>query len=154
MTAIYFSRTVDIPAPSTLVWSVMADVECWPAWMASISRVKILSRGPLSVGSRVRIHQPKLPSAFWRVTELNPGANFTWVSRVPGVRVTARHAVEAIAIGSRATLSIRYEGLLGGLLARWVGDLNERYLAREADGLKARCIEATKKPEAEYHEAH
>ena len=82
-----------------------------------------------------------LPPAFWRVTELNPGAGFTWVSRAPGVRVTARHALEAIATGTRATLSIRYEGLLGALLARWMRKLNERYLAMEGNGLKARCVE-------------
>jgi hypothetical protein len=81
-----------------------------------------------------------LPPAFWRVTELNPGAGFTWVSVAPGVRVVARHWVEPAVDGCRVTLSIRYEGLLGALLARWVGDLNDRYLALEADGLKARCV--------------
>jgi hypothetical protein len=39
------------------------------------------------------------------------------------------------------TLAIRYEGWLGGLLARWIGDLNERYLTMEANGLMARCTE-------------
>lgn len=145
MTPIHFSVTVEIPAPPPLVWPVMADVERWPEWTASISRVKRLSPGPLQVGSRVRIHQPKLPPAFWRVTELNPGAGFTWVSRAPGARVTARHTVEAIAIGSRVTLSIHYEGLLGAWLARWTGKLNERYLALEANGLKAHCVARAEK---------
>jgi uncharacterized membrane protein len=149
-----FKITVEIPAPPPLVWSVLADVERWPEWTASVSRVKHLSSGPFKVGSRVRVHQPKLPPAFWRVTELNPRASFTWVSRAPGVQVTARHTVAAVGHGSYVTLSIRYEGLLGGLLARWVGDLNERYLAMEADGLKARCIELTNKPEVTYHETH
>jgi hypothetical protein len=97
-------------------------------------------------GSGVRIHQPQLPPATWRVTELNPGAGFTWVSVAPGVRVTARHTVEAIAMGSRVTLSIHYEGLLGAWLARWTGDLNERYLAMEANGLRAHCIDLAAKP--------
>src|SRR5262245_33939484 len=110
MTRSNFSRTVEIPTPLPLVWSVMADVERWPEWTASISSVKLLSPGPLQVGSRVRIHQPKLPPAFWRVVELNPGAGFTWVSRAPGARVTARHAAEAAASGTRVTLSIHYEG--------------------------------------------
>ena len=139
MTRTHFSITVEIPAPPPLVWSVLADVTRWTEWTASISRVQLLSPGPLQIGSRVRIHQPKLPPAFWRVTDLNPGASFTWVSRAPGVRVTAQHSAEAIADGTRVILSIRYEGLLGGLLARWVGDLNESYLAMEASGLKKRC---------------
>jgi len=101
MTRTDFSRTVGIPAPLPLVWSVMSDLERWPEWTASISLVKRLSPGPLQVGSRVRIHQPKLLPAFWRVTELNPGVGFTWVSRAPGVRVTARYTAEAIAIVTR-----------------------------------------------------
>jgi hypothetical protein len=153
MTRTDFSITVDIPATQPLVWSVMADVERWPEWTPSVSRVKRLSPEPLRVGGRVRIHQPKLPPAFWRVTELQPGASFTWVSRAPGVRVTARHAADVIAIGTRATLSICYEGLLGALLARWVGDLNDRYLALEAAGLKARCTELAAKPASQYYEA-
>ena len=35
----------------------------------------------------------------------------------------------------------RYEGFFGPWLARWVGSLNDRYLAMEANGLKARCAE-------------
>jgi hypothetical protein len=140
MSRLSFSRAVEIPAPPSLVWSIMADVSRWPEWTPSVSRVTLLSTDQLSVGSRVRIFQPKLPSAVWRVTELNSGANFTWVSRAPGVTVRARHVVEPIDIGARAKLSINYEGLLGGLLARWVGDLNERYLALEAEGLKKRCV--------------
>jgi uncharacterized membrane protein len=141
MTRTDFDITADIPAALPLVWSVLADVERWPEWTTSISRVKRLSPGPFQVGSRVRIHQPKLPPALWRVTELNPGASFTWVSRAPGVRVTARHTVAAVGTGSYVTLSIHYEGLLGGLPARWTGNLNEDYLAIEANGLKARCTE-------------
>ena len=150
----YISRTIEIPAPPPLVWSVMVDVARWPEWTQSISRVELLSRGPLSVGSRARIHQPKLPPALWQVTELNPGANFTWISRAPGVQVTARHAVAMVAVGTCATLSIHYQGLLGGLLARWVGSLNERYLMLEADGLKKHCIELAAKVDSKHHENH
>jgi uncharacterized membrane protein len=154
MTRTHFSITVDIPAPQPRVWSVMVDVERWPEWTASISHVKRLSPGPLHVGSRVRIHQPKFPPAFWRVTELKPGASFTWVSRAPGVRVTARHTAEAIEIGSRVTLSIHYEGWLGAWLGQWTRNLNERYLVMEATGLKAHCTKLVSVPCTECHEAH
>ena len=87
-----------------------------------------------------------MPPALWRVIELNPGAGFTSVSVAPGVRVIARHTVEATATGSRVNLSIRYEGLFGPWLARWTRNLNERYLAMEAHGLQSRCIELAAKP--------
>jgi hypothetical protein len=145
MTQTYFQTVVEIPVTPVQVWPVMADVEKWPEWTVSVTRVKLLTPGPLGVGSRARIQQPKLPPAFWRVTELIPDSHFTWVSRAPGVLVTARHAVEAIASGSRVTLSIRYEGLFGPLLARWTHDVNARYLAMEATGLKSRCLDLTQR---------
>ena len=148
-----FSITIVIPAPQPVVWSVISDIERWPEWTPSIFRVKKLSAGPLQVGSRARVHQPKLPPAYWRVTEFSPGVRFTWVSVAPGVRVTARHEVQGTANGCVATLSIDYEGLLGGLLARWVGELNHRYLTMEANGLKSRCTEWVAKSTLEYHEA-
>jgi hypothetical protein len=154
MTRTEFSRSVEISLPPALVWSVMAAIERWPEWTSSVSRVKRLSPGPLRVGSRVRIHQPKLPPAWWRVTELNPGAGFASVSVAPGVRVVARHWIEPATDGCRVTLSIRYEGLLGALLARWVGDLNDRYLALEADGLKARCVALGFERRSLNHETH
>jgi hypothetical protein len=74
----------------------------------------------------------------WQLTELDEGRSSTLVTRGPGVRVTARHWVEAIEGGSRATLSLRFSGPLGPLVARLTRGLNERYLALEAKGLKAR----------------
>lgn len=121
----------------------MTDVARWPEWTPSVSRLVPLTSGPLRVGSRVRIHQPKLPPAWWRVTELKPGAEFTWVNTAPGLKVTARHAVETITAGSRIALSLRYEGLFGPWLASWTRVLIERYLRMEAEGLKARCTETS-----------
>ncbi len=141
MDATVFSIEIDIPAPPETVWSVMMDVERWPEWTRSISRVKKLSPVPLAVGNRVRIHQPKLPPAWWRVTHLEPGYGFTWESVAPGLRVIAQHCIEPSITGSRVTLSISYQGFFGRWLARSTRALNESYLAMEAKGLKARCLQ-------------
>jgi hypothetical protein len=134
----YFSLSVEIRTLSERVWGVLSDLECWPAWTPTVTNIRRVDRGPLAVGSRVRIRQPKLPPAVWQLTELDEGRGFTWVTRGPGVRVTARHWVEAIEGGSRATLSIQFSGLLGPLVARLTRGLNERYLALEAKGLRTR----------------
>ncbi len=134
----HFSITVDIHAPPDQVWVVMSDVERWPGWTPTVTSIQRVDRGPLAVGSRAHIRQPKLPPAVWQVTELDEGKGFTWVTRSPGVRVTARHWVEADGGGSRATLSIQYAGVLGPLVARLTRGLNERYLALEARGLRQR----------------
>jgi hypothetical protein len=60
------------------------------------------------------------------------------VNTAPGLRVTAHHRVDPADGGSRATLSLEYQGILGGLLARLTKDITGRYLAFEASGLKAR----------------
>jgi uncharacterized membrane protein len=139
MTPLSFSRSVDIDAAPDAVLAVMSDVERWPEWTASVTSITRLDAGPFAIGSRARIRQPKLPPALWTVSAIEPGRSFTWVSKGPGILVTAHHAIDPRAGGSRVTLSIRYEGLFATLLAWMTKDINERYLAMEAAGLKARC---------------
>jgi len=135
-----FQIDVQIEAPPDVVWAVMRDVERWQDWTPTVTSVRLLDAGPLRVGTRAIVRQPKLPPAKWRVTELDEGGrNFTWVSWAPGVCVTAQHWVEASGTGSRATLSLRFSGVLAPLLARITRSLNYRYLALEAKGLKQRC---------------
>lgn len=141
-----FSFAVDIQASPDRVWAVMSDIERWPEWTPTVASIQRVDPGPLAVGSRARIRQPKLPPAEWQVTELDEGRNFTWVTRRPGVRMTARHWVEADGGGSRATLSLQYAGLLGPLVARLTRGLNERYLALEARGLRERSEGSTGSP--------
>jgi uncharacterized protein YndB with AHSA1/START domain len=133
-----FSIEVDVDAPPERVWQVMSDVERWPEWTPSVLSVQREDTGPLRVGSRARIRQPKLVRADWEVTALQPGREFTWITRSPGVVVTARHAVEPTGRGTRATLSIRYDGLLGPVVAWLTRGINDRYLGLEAAGLKRR----------------
>jgi uncharacterized protein YndB with AHSA1/START domain len=135
-----FSITADIPAAPDRVWGILADVEHWPQWTRSVTRIRRLDSGPLAVGSRVRIHQPRLMPATWRIVELAEGRRFTWVTGGPGVRAVAEHSVEPIDRGSRVALSVRFEGLLATLVARLTRDLNRRYLELEAAGLRERSL--------------
>lgn len=133
-----FRISVDISAPPERVWDVMSDVVRWCEWTPSVTSIRRLDAGPIGVGSRAVIRQPKFPPAWWTVTSLEPGRSFTWVSRAPGMAVVARHGVESIATGTRATLSLELQGPLGGLFGRLTKGITERYLAFEADGLRAR----------------
>ena len=142
MTPLSFSKSIDIDAAPDAVLAVMSDVERWPEWTPSVTSITRLDAGPFMVGSRARIRQPKLPPALWTVSAIEPGRSFTWISKGPGILVTAHHSIDPHAGGSRVTLSIRYEGLLAKLVAWMTSDINERYLAMEANGLKARCEKA------------
>src|SRR3954454_12844040 len=134
-----FSREIAIDAPADRVWAIMRDVERWHEWTASVTSVRISGGGPLKTGGRAWIKQPKFPPALWEVRVLDDvGRNFTWISRGPGMLVTARHGVDPRGTGSRAYLSLRYEGLLAPLFGRLTRGITERYLDLEADGLKRR----------------
>jgi uncharacterized membrane protein len=140
-----FETSVEISAPPDRVWAVMSDIERWPEWTPTVTRLEPLDPGPLAVGHRARIRQPRLLPAVWQVTALEPGRGFTWVTRSPGVRATGRHWVEAAGPGSRAHLAVSFDGILAGLAARLTGGLTTRYLGLEARGLKERS-EAPRSP--------
>jgi uncharacterized protein YndB with AHSA1/START domain len=133
-----FEISVDIAAPPARVWSVMSDIERWQEWTSTVTSITRLDDGPLKVGARARIRQPKLPRADWTITSLREGHGFTWETRSPGVTIIANHFVEPASVGTRATLSLRFHGLLGPLIAWMTKGLNVRYLAIEAAGLKRR----------------
>ena len=136
-----FSVTTGIDAPAERVWEVMSDVERWHEWTPSVASVRLLDGGPLAVGSRAVIRQPKFPPALWKVAAIEPGRSFTWVSVAPGLRVVGHHAVEPAGAGSRATLSLDLQGILGGAWGRLTRDVTERYIALEAKGLGARSMD-------------
>jgi hypothetical protein len=135
-----FRFVVEVLAPPYQVWETMIAVARWPEWNKSVTSAQRLEEGPLAVGSRTRIAQPKLISTVWRVTDLNERDRyFAWVTGRPGIKVRASHLVERTDRGSLVTLTLDYSGLLGFIMARQLKDLNWEYLTAEAEGLKTRC---------------
>ncbi len=125
-------HTVTIAAPPERVWAVVVDVERWPERIPTVDTVERLDEGPLVVGSRTRLEQPKLPTAVWTVTELTDGTSFTWESTSPGVTVTAAHVVERHPDGSGLTLSVSVSGWLSGIGWLLTRSLTKRYVETEA----------------------
>ena len=136
--AVDFEIRVDIAAPPARVWSVLSDIERWHEWTTTVRSIRRLDGGPLRVGSRARIRQPRLPRADWTITSLDEGRGFTWITRSPGVMVVADHLVAPVGGGAHAILSIRFAGVLAPLVAWMTEGLNRRYLGIEAAGLKRR----------------
>ena len=132
-----FSISIDIKTPVDRVFEVMSDTDRWHEWTPSVTSIKRLDDGAFKVGSRALIRQPKFPPATWKITAIDQNS-FTWENRAPGIRVIAHHSAVPIASGTRATLSLRYEGFLAKWLARLTWNITNRYLAMEAFGLKAR----------------
>jgi uncharacterized protein YndB with AHSA1/START domain len=134
------STSIDVNAAPERVWEILVDVEGWPTWTESVSSTRKLDDGPLSVGSRVEISQPRIPTGTYTVTALEPGRAFTWEQRQPGSLVSARHTCTSLpAGGTRVELTVVMSGALGGVVGRFYRGLTRRYLAMEAAGLKAQA---------------
>ena len=126
--------SVEIEAPASIVWDVFVDVEQWPSWTASVTRIVALDGPGIEVGKRFKIKQPWLASRVWKVTEDEPGVSWTWRQRSPGGTTTASH--EVVPDGNDRTLvrqRIDQRGPVGVLMRR----LTRRYLDLEGQGLKS-----------------
>lgn len=135
-----FRFVVDVFAPPQRVWETLVNVEHWPEWTQSVTSIRQLEPGPLVLGSRARVEQPRLISTVWRVTEFDEQAGiFVWQTGRPGIKVIGGHLVETTDHSTRVTLTLTYRGLLGALMAYQLRELNWRYLEMEAHGLKDRC---------------
>lgn len=133
-----FNVAVAIDAPPEKVFALLCDVERWPEWTPTMTNVRRLDNGPFAVGSSARIRQPKLRPTVWKVTELEDGRNFTWVTSAPGLRMKAGHRVERQGAGSRVELSFEISGLIATVVSRLYGALIEMYVTTETQKLKQR----------------
>jgi uncharacterized membrane protein len=131
--------SVEVLRPAESVWSVLLDVERWPEWTASITKIERLDQAAFGPGSRVRIRQPKLKTVVWRVSEFRHGRLFTWEAQSPGVSTIARHTIRPSEHGCIVTHTIEQKGWLAPLLRPFLMGLTQRYVQMEAQGLKKRC---------------
>jgi uncharacterized protein YndB with AHSA1/START domain len=130
---------IDIDAPAAVVWEVFSDVERWPEWTASVTRLVALDGPGIAVGKRFEIKQPRMPKLVWQVTEVTPGAAWTWEQRSPGGLTVASHEVTPISDGRTRVRQWIDQGGPGGILVGLLmRRMTRRYLDLEATGLKAR----------------
>lgn len=130
--------TVSAAASADAVWALLVDVERWPTWTRSMQRIELLTDGPLSLGSRARVKQPRLAATSCVVTEMEPGRSFTWRSVSPGVVTTGAHEVTPAPAGtSTIRLTLDMSGPLAGPIGLLFGGLVRRYVQMEAEGLAA-----------------
>jgi uncharacterized membrane protein len=138
-----FSTSRHIEAPPDQVWEVLFDVARWPEWTPTVDSVERLDDGPVRVGSRARLRQPKLPRAEWEVTEVVDGRSFTWEAKGPGMKTIGRHEVESDGAGSVVRLSIEQTGPMGAVAALVWRGLTQRYIELEAESLDKRVTRTT-----------
>ena len=139
-----YETSVDIDAPRERVWDVLADVERWPEWTASMQSMQYVEGDGLALGSRVRIRQPRLPAMVWEVTEVTPRESFSWTAKSSGITTLAVHRLTSRPPGGvTVSLAVRQRGPLAWLVGLLTARMTRRYVRMEADGLKQRCQVAT-----------
>jgi uncharacterized protein YndB with AHSA1/START domain len=130
---------VEIDAPASLVWDVFTDVERWPEWTASVTRLVALDGPGIAVGKRFQIKQPKMPTLVWEVTDVQPGVSWTWAQRSPGGTTLAHHTLTPVADGrTLVRQELDQQGPVGAIVGRLMLRTTRRYLEMEAQGLKGR----------------
>ncbi len=132
------AESISIAAPPERVWALLTDIERWPEWTQSMTKLERLQPGDLAVGSKVKVTQPKLPVNVYQVTQIEPNRYFEWRIAKPGLSIVAGHRVEPEGAGTKVTLTIDQSGLLAPVVGLMYGALTRRYVATEAQGLKAR----------------
>jgi uncharacterized membrane protein len=136
----HFETTVEIDAPPDRVWATLIDVERWPEWTASVTKVERLGAGPLAPAAKTRVKQPRLSPLVWEVTDFDPLQGFTWRSASPGVTTVGSHRIRAAANDRvTVTLGIEQSGALAPVVGWFISKRTRRYVQMEAEGLKARC---------------
>ena len=116
-TAMELRKTTTANADIARTWTALTDVTTWPNWTKSMTSVQRLDDGPLRVGSRARIKQPRMPVMIWQVDEIRDREEFTWSAPAPGLRVTGVHRLVANPDGTtRIELEIQQRGPLAGII--------------------------------------
>ena len=111
---------VGVRAPAEVVWSLLADIEGWPAWQPVYPEAS----GALKIGGRLTLVEaiPGEPPRALSPTILDwmPEEQILWAERRWGGLVRAMHYIEIEAltdIGCALSCGEVFHGLLGDLFA-------------------------------------
>jgi uncharacterized membrane protein len=132
-----FEQSIEINVPQQRVWDVLSDLEAWPRRIDTVDTLELLTPAPLAMGSRVRLKQPKLPEGVWDISVWDAPSYFEWTQKTGGITSVAGHRVEALGDGrSRLTLTLDMRGFFVPVVALFYKALTNRYMTREAEGMK------------------
>lgn len=130
--------SIEVAAPPATVWDVFADVERWPTWTGSVTRLTPLDGPDIEVGRRFEVVQPRFPRLVWEVVAVEPGRSWTWRQHSPGGTTDATHELEPLPSGRTLVRQrIDQRGPVGVVVGALTRSLTRRYLRMEAEGLKA-----------------
>jgi uncharacterized protein YndB with AHSA1/START domain len=125
-----------IAAPVERVWALTVDIEQWPQLTPTMLEVDRLDAGPLRVGSRARVTQPRQRPGVWVVTQLEAPTLFAWRRTLLGMTMIATHRLEPIDGGCRNTLTVDVAGRGATLFSALMSGPIRAAIQTENDGFR------------------
>ncbi|MCG8653648.1 MAG: SRPBCC family protein, partial [Pirellulales bacterium] len=100
--------TEKIAAPADLVFQRSTDIAAWPDFISSITGVKLLTDGPVGVGTKfveTRMMYGREASEQMEVTEFDPPHGYTLEAENHGAHYYSRFRFQTDGTGTAVTLS-------------------------------------------------
>jgi hypothetical protein len=121
-------------APIEMVWGILSDLENWPAWNKSVSKIRV--DGPIQAGT----------SFAWagggsrivsRLEEVVPPTRIAWSGKTFGIRATHVWELEEKGLGTQVHTEESFEGLVAILFRRYARKTLAKSLDQGIAALKA-----------------
>jgi carbon monoxide dehydrogenase subunit G len=122
-----FGSTVEIKAPAKKIWAVFGNPEEWHQWVPSIKKIERVSKGPLAVGSQVRViaRSGITFKLLMTYTEYIPGRCIFMQGEILGTKLIRFYTLEPVEQKTRVTAGGEVSGLLAWLVRRGGQSLSE-----------------------------
>lgn len=139
-----FSVAKYVDAPPSLVFQLFTDLEHAPERVSGISRLDILTPGPVGIGTRFRESRRILgheATEEMEITAFEPGRHFDVRSRSGGTEYRASYRFSPEGAGTRVEVDFESEPLslaarLMAPLSRSVTGTMKKYVVQDLDDLR------------------
>jgi carbon monoxide dehydrogenase subunit G len=116
-----FESSIEISAPAKKVWALIDKLEEWPQWMPSIKKIERVSKGPLTVGSKLSVTAKVsglMVTLLMTITEFVPERTVVMQGKTLGTNLTRFYNLEPVNGKTKVTIGGDVSGALAWLARR------------------------------------
>lgn len=130
-----------VELPPAALWPVLADIAAWPESDHNIERLDITE--PPAPGVRFTLKPRAGPRLSMQVAEFTPPVRYADICRLPLARMITVHELQPHATGTRIVVSLRFEGPLGWVWGRLIGQQHAQGLPTQTRRFVTRARQLT-----------
>jgi carbon monoxide dehydrogenase subunit G len=116
-----FESSIEISAPAKKVWALIDKLEEWPQWMPSIKKIERVSKGPLTVGSKLSVTAKVsglMVTLLMTITEFVPERTVVMQGKTLGTNLTRFYNLEPVNGKTKVIIGGDVSGALAWLACR------------------------------------